>query len=105
MTDGKELFARRLKEARERSGLSQRRLGLMIGYRLPKCSIYINRWEREARMPKELETIEKLAKVLQVPAPYFFCEDEELAELLIAWGSLEVEKRGEAVDCVEGLVV
>ena len=55
-------------------------------------------------MPKELETIEKLGKVLQVPAPYFFCEDEGLAELLIAWGQLETEKRQDAVECVRQLV-
>jgi transcriptional regulator with XRE-family HTH domain len=104
MTDAKELFSRRLKAARERCGLSQRRLGLDIGYLLPKASIYINRWEREARMPKEIETIDKLAKVLKVPTPYFFCEDEELAEMLIAWGKLGEENRADILERVKHLV-
>lgn len=35
----------------------------------------------------------KLAKVLRVPAAYFYCEDDDLAELVLTWGRLSKHER------------
>ena len=51
------------------------------------ASLRINQYERGKHIP-DLLTMEKLASVLGVPVPYFFAEDEQLAELLMLLHSL-----------------
>jgi len=38
-------------------------------------------------------TLERLARVLQVPVPYFFARDDNLAELIVIYGSLMSAER------------
>lgn len=35
----------------------------------------------------------KLAKALRVPAAYFYCEDDDLAALVLVWGHLTKSER------------
>lgn len=86
------LFARRMKEAREHSGISQKELGIRAGIDEYCASARINQYERGKHTPDFL-TAQNLAKVLRVPTAYFFAEDERLAELIAAFGVLKSADR------------
>src|ERR1700683_1663294 len=90
---GISIVARHLKEARQRAGLSQKQLGIKAGIDEFSASARINQYERGKHMP-DLLTLTRLADVMRVPAPYFYCEDEELAGLILKFSSLgKAQKR------------
>jgi transcriptional regulator with XRE-family HTH domain len=74
------VVAKRLKEARLRAGLSQKRLGIKAGIDQFAASARINQYERAKHHPDVL-TVQRLAKVLEVPSPFFYAQDD----LLAAW--------------------
>ena len=74
--------ARRLKEARLRARLSQKRLGILAGIDEFSASARINQYERGKHMP-DLQTVTRLATVLKSPVPYFYCADGDLADLIL----------------------
>lgn len=78
---GLTIVARRLREARERRGLSQKALGIAAGIDEFSASPRMNQYERGKHSP-DLLTLQQLADVLAVPVPYFFAEDDLLAEIL-----------------------
>lgn len=86
MTD-RSVVAKRLKEARLRSGLSQKQLGIRAGIDEFTASPRINQYERGKHMP-DLSTLARLAAVLKVPLPYFFCQDSDLVELVVNFSAL-----------------
>jgi transcriptional regulator with XRE-family HTH domain len=90
---GISIVAKRLKEARLRAGVSQKQLGIKAGIDEFSASARINQYERGKHMP-DLQTLTRLAAVMRVPAPYFYCEDPELAELILRFSALgRVQKR------------
>jgi transcriptional regulator with XRE-family HTH domain len=78
---GLTIVARRLREARERKGLSQKALGIAAGIDEFSASPRVNQYERGKHTP-DLLTLQNLAVVLMVPVPYFFVDDDLLAEIL-----------------------
>lgn len=80
-------LARRLREARERKGLSQKALGIAAGIDEFSASPRINQYERAKHVP-DLLTLQNLATVLAVPVPYFYADDDLLAEMLMLLHSL-----------------
>ena len=90
---GISIVAKHLKEARLRAGLSQKQLGIDAGIDEFSASARINQYERGKHMP-DLQTLTRLAAVMQVPVPYFYCEDPELAEVIVKFSALgETQKR------------
>ncbi len=87
------LFARRMKVARERLGISQMELGVRAGIDESSASARINGYERGKHSP-DFSTACQLAKVLNVPPAYFYAEDEALADLISTYGSLTRQDRG-----------
>ena len=81
------LFGRRLREARVRAGIAQDKLGVMIGMDEGSSSARISRYETGTHEPP-FSIAEKLASVLGVPAAYFYCDDDNLAILLVRYTSL-----------------
>jgi transcriptional regulator with XRE-family HTH domain len=81
------LFGRRLREARLRAGVPQDRLGVRIGLDESTASARMSRYETGENEPP-FGTAVKLARALCLPAAYFYCEDNELADLMIAWQGL-----------------
>jgi transcriptional regulator with XRE-family HTH domain len=81
------IVAERLKEARLRAGLSQKQLGIKAGIDPSSASARINQYERGKHMP-DLQTLARLAAVMQVPAPYFYCPDAELAAVIVKFSAL-----------------
>ena len=89
---GVSILAKRLKEARLQAGLSQRQLGIRAGIDEFSASARVNQYERGKHMP-DLQTLTRLADVLQMPVPYFYCDDPELAELIAKFSSLNRSNR------------
>ncbi|TMP38282.1 helix-turn-helix domain-containing protein [Pseudoalteromonas rubra] len=71
----------RLKEARTRSNISQRELGIRIGLEPGSASGRMNHYEKGRHTP-DLQTLKRIAEELDVPLNYFFCESDEMAELV-----------------------
>lgn len=88
------VFAKRLAQARVRAGLSQRQLGLQAGLDPAVASPRINQYERGVHEP-HLDTAQRLAKALGIPAAFLYAEDEQLAKLLLAWSDLTPSQRRE----------
>lgn len=81
------LFGRRLREARLRAGIPQDKLGVMIGMDEGSSSARMSRYETGTHEPP-FATTEKLATALNVPALYFYCSDDRLADFLIHYATL-----------------
>ncbi|BBU30236.1 transcriptional regulator [Burkholderia sp. THE68] len=94
------LFGQRLRHARRQAEIPQDRLGVQIGLDEHTASARISRYETGVHEPP-FEIALKLANVLRVPAAYFYCEDEDLAELVLAWGHLSKSKRKQLRTLVE----
>jgi len=72
-------IARRLKQARLASGLSQKQLGILAGIDEFSASSRMNQYETGKHIP-DFVTLKKIAQVLQVPTAYFYAEDDLLAD-------------------------
>lgn len=75
------VYSRRLREAREAHGISQRSLGIKAGLDEFVASTRVNRYETGVHQP-DLQTLQRLAKVLGLPTAYFYAEDDDLARLI-----------------------
>lgn len=95
-------FGKRLREARLRANIPQDKLGVRIGLDEGTASARISRYETGTHAPP-FDIATKLAKELRVPTPYLFCEDEELAALLLSWGSLSKAEKKRVKDLVSDL--
>ena len=80
--------ALRLKQARVRSGLSQRKLGIVAGIDEASSSARMNQYERAKHVP-DFDTLSKLAQVLDVPVSYFYCVDDTDAEFQLNFHQLQ----------------
>ncbi len=90
---GRSVIAERLREARVRAGLSQKRLGILAGIDEFSASARINQYERGKHSP-EFSTVERLAKELGAPTPYFYCRDDDLAEWILRYSQDVIPKKG-----------
>jgi transcriptional regulator with XRE-family HTH domain len=70
----------RLKQARNKIGISQKELGIKIGMDESSASGRMNHYEKGRHSP-DLKTLRKIAQELNVPLNYFLCEDDLSAEL------------------------
>jgi len=93
------VFGRRLRDARQRADIPQDQLGVLIGLDEGTASVRISRYETGAHEP-QFGIARKLAEVLDVPAAYFYCEDDDLANVVFAWGRFTKAERKQ----IKGLV-
>lgn len=77
-------FPSRLKEARLAQGLSQKGLGIAAGIDQFSASPRMNQYEKGIHAPDFL-TVKAIANALGLPTAYFFCEEDELAEVIKNW--------------------
>lgn len=82
----------RLKAARTAAGFSQRHLGELLGMQPDLASSRITHYEKGRHAP-DYSLVKKLSEVLNVPVPYFFTEDELMAELILELGKLDEESK------------
>jgi transcriptional regulator with XRE-family HTH domain len=81
-------FARRLKAARLAAGITQAELGVRIGLEEDVASTRINRYEKAVHKA-DIETIEKMARELGVPAAYLLAGDDRLAKAILGFAILK----------------
>lgn len=85
-------FAKRLREARLRLGVSQMMLGVQAGIDEMSASPRVNQYERGKHVP-DLDTMARLAEALGVPTAYFLAEDDELARWILVYQCLNAAER------------
>lgn len=85
-------MAIRLRQARESADLSQKKLGVLAGIDEFSASPRINQYERGKHVP-DVFMVERLARVLNVPAVYMYCEDEILAAIILELGTLSEDAK------------
>lgn len=93
------VITKRLLDAREASGLSQKKLGIAAGIDEFSASPRINQYERGVHVP-DYATVERLASVLNVPTPYFYTRDDDLAKLILRYGQLDIAEKAELMKLV-----
>jgi transcriptional regulator with XRE-family HTH domain len=93
----------RLKQVRVNAGLSQERLGIEAGLDPMSASARMNRYEQGTRTP-DPELVERIAAVLDVPAPFFYAADDEIASLIEAFGRLGPRHRSEVIELAISLL-
>jgi transcriptional regulator with XRE-family HTH domain len=86
------IFGRRLRAARLRADIPQDRLGVKIGLDEATASVRVSRYETGVHAPAFGVAV-KLANALSVPTAYFYCEDDELALLVLGWARLPKSER------------
>jgi transcriptional regulator with XRE-family HTH domain len=94
------VLSKRLKEARERKGLSQKQLGIATGLDQFVASTRINRYERGVHRPDPM-TVQRMADALGVPAAYLFASDERLARMILAFDALTAKAQERVVSELE----
>ena len=97
-------FSRRLKEARKTRGFSQERLGIDAGIEPASASARMNQYEKGVHHPGE-SIVQQIAAVLNYPAAYFYCEDDDEAHLLQCFHCLKKDDRKLVVDLAESLAL
>lgn len=89
-------FGVRLRQARERLGLPQDKLGVLIGLDEGCSSARISRYETGVHEPA-FEIACKLAETLGVSVTYFYCEDDWLANMVLRLTALSPSQRADLV--------
>ncbi len=51
----------------------------------------------------DLQTLTRLAAVMQVPAPYFYCQDAELADVILKFSALGKGQRKRLLGALDEL--
>jgi transcriptional regulator with XRE-family HTH domain len=92
-------FGERLKSVRLSAGLSQEQLGVQAGIEEASASARMNRYEKGTRAAA-VEIVRQIAHVLKVPVSYFFSENDDEAELLLAFHRMSAEQRREVLQFV-----
>jgi transcriptional regulator with XRE-family HTH domain len=98
------IFAKRLKAARTLRGLSQRALGGLVSDSKSNGSVRINRYEQEVNRA-DMDTAAALAQALDVPLAYLFAEDDDQAELLLAFAKLPKSGRTKLLTLAKQMAV
>jgi transcriptional regulator with XRE-family HTH domain len=94
------VFGRRLRDARLRADIPQDRLGVQIGLDETVASARISRYETGIHEPA-FDTAVRLALALNVPTAYFYCENDELANLVLAWDAMREPERNDLWALIE----
>lgn len=89
-----------MRQARERQGLPQDKLGVLIGIDEHSASARMSRYESGVH-EAPVDTARLIARVLQVPVAFLYCDDDNLAELLLTASQLTEEDRVLLVQSVQ----
>ncbi|MCY9798181.1 helix-turn-helix transcriptional regulator [Citrobacter braakii] len=96
----RDIFCKRLKEARLAAGLSQKRLGIAAGIDEFVASTRINRYEKGVH-EADIHTAQKLAQTLNVPLAYFYVENDQLAAIVINFDKLSEEDKEKIIHLID----
>jgi transcriptional regulator with XRE-family HTH domain len=96
------VVAKRLNEARRGAGLSQKALGIKAGIDEFSASARVNQYERGKHLP-DLLTLGRIGQVLNVPLAYFFCQQKQLADLVVGFHRLSAAAKTRLLKALEQL--
>lgn len=96
----RDIFCKRLKEARLATGLSQKRLGIAAGIDEFVASTRINRYEKGVH-EADIHTAQKLAQTLNVPLAYFYVENDQLAAIVMNFDKLSEEDKEKIIHLID----
>ena len=97
------IVGRRIKALREDLGWSQEKIGVAIGIDESSSRARISRYELGVHEPP-LPTARLIAGVLGVPLTYLYCEDDKVAELLLALHNMKPGVRDRKVGEMLGML-
>jgi len=89
-------LARRLKEARVRKKVSQKELGILVGIDKFSASSRMNQYEKGRHAP-DYSMVQRLAEFMEIPACYFYTEDDQLADMILLFSRLDEGARKEFI--------
>ena len=95
------IVGRRIKELREQLGWSQEKIGVAVGIDESSSRARISRYELGVHEPP-VPTARAIAGALKVPLAYLYCEDDQVAELLLALHRLRPAERDRKVQDILG---
>ena len=85
-----------MRARREELGWSQEKVGVLIGIDESSSRARISRYELGTHEPP-VKTARLIADALNVPLAYLYCEDEDIATLLLKLRQLPEVLRGQVV--------
>jgi len=91
---------KRLREARERNGISQMNLGIKAGMDPSSASSRINHYEQGRHAP-DFQIAAQLADCLGVPVTYFYATDDRMAALILRFSTLTATGQKELLASLE----
>lgn len=94
---------KRLKEAREAAGLSQKKLGIMAGMDEFSASARMNQYETGKHTP-DYSMLSHIAEVLKLPVSYFYTKDDTLAEVIGTYELLHKKNKKRALNLIKSLI-
>lgn len=94
---------KRLKEARNALGISQKQLGILAGIDEFSSSARMNQYETGKHTP-DFSTLSRIAKVLKLPTAYFYADDKELAKVIELYEKLGKGKQRELLAMLKGML-
>ena len=97
------VVGRRMRSRREDLGLSQEKVGVLIGIDESSSRARISRYELGVHEPP-VATARLIADALKVPLPYLFCEDDPTAALLLSLHLLGERERDARVQQFSGML-
>lgn len=95
-----DIFSKRLKDARQLRGLSQKGLGIAAGIDEFVASTRINRYEKGVH-EANIVTAGRLALALQVPLAYFYADDDNLAKMILKFSELSAAQQNALLASLE----
>ena len=95
------VFGRRLHALRLAAGVSQDRLGVLLGLDEGTASARMSRYENGVHEPPT-GFVGKLADHFGVPVAYFYCENDDLAEIVAAFPHLEKSRKTALLSLIRG---
>ena len=87
-TEDKTPFPKRLKEARKAAKYTQEQLGIEAGIDEGSASARMNQYEKGIHAP-DFTMVKSIAKVLNIPTAYFYCEEDQLAQMICEYSENE----------------
>lgn len=96
-------LGKRLKEARQAAGYSQKQLGIAAGLDEFVSSARMNQYETGKHVP-DFVTLKNIASVLKLPTAYFYCDENRLADLIRQYAKLETKAQKTLLDFAQNLI-
>jgi len=95
-------LSKRLKQARQAAGISQKQLGIKVGIDEFTASARMNQYETGKHVP-DFSTVSRIAKILHLPSAYFYTEEELLAQVLLNYSRLNKSQKQDLLDYIQKL--